>query len=251
MGAPRSSCIYACIRRTVMDISLEQRPSFAVAVVDLDADETLLAEGDAMTSMSGNVGIETKRMPVGGEREGALGAIAGAVGQMLGGESFLVNHLTAHGDTAEVVLSPTLPGDIQSYMLERDTTLVIQSASYLGSEADIALDGEWGGARSFFGREGLFMLRASGHGQLLMNAFGGIQAESVNGEFVVDTGHIVAFEDTLEFDVSKFNSGWVSSFLSGEELVCRFRGEGTVFLQTRAPNAFGAVVGGRLPPREQ
>ncbi|PQJ35557.1 hypothetical protein BSZ35_13930 [Salinibacter sp. 10B] len=80
-----------------MDISLEQRPSFAVAVVDLDADETLLAEGDAMTSISGNVGIETKRMTVGGESEGALGAIAGAVGQMLAGESFLVNHLTAQG----------------------------------------------------------------------------------------------------------------------------------------------------------
>lgn len=233
-----------------MDISIEKRPSFALAVADLSAGETVLAEGDAMVSMSGNVGIETKRMSVGSGDGSTIGKIAGAVGQMLAGESFLVNHLTAQGGDAEVTLAPTLPGDIQSYTLERDSTLVIQSSSYLGSETGISLDGEWGGARSFFGGEGLFMLRASGQGQLLMNAFGGIQAESVSGEFVVDTGHIVAFEDTLEFDVSKFSSGWFSSFLSGEGLVCRFRGEGTVFLQTRAPNAFGQALGSQLPPRE-
>ena len=233
-----------------MDISIEKKPSFALAVADLAAGETLLAEGDAMVSMSGNVDIDTKRMSVGSGGESTMGKIAGAVGQMLAGEFFFVNHLTARGDAAEVTLAPTLPGDIQLYDLERDTTLVIQSASYLGSEPDVSLDGEWGGAKSFFGGEGLFMLRASGHGQLLMNAFGGIQKETVNGEFVVDTGHIVAFEDTLEFNVSKFSSGWFSSMMSGEGLVCRFRGEGTVFLQTRAPNAFGEAVGSQLPPRE-
>ncbi len=232
-----------------MDISIEKGPSFALAVADLAAGETLLAEGDAMTSMSGNVNIDTQRMSSGSDGS-TIGKIAGAVGQMLAGESFLVNHLTARGEAAEVTLSPTLPGDIQPYNLAPETTLMIQSTSYLGSETGISLDGEWGGAKSFFGGEGLFMLRASGQGQLLLNAFGGIQKETVDGEFVVDTGHIVAFEDTLEFNVSKFSSGWFASMMSGEGLVCHFRGEGTVFLQTRAPNAFGQAVGNQLPPRE-
>jgi uncharacterized protein (TIGR00266 family) len=234
-----------------MDVSIEKGPSFAVAVVDLAADETVLAEGDAMTSMSGNVNIETNRLSAGSEDQSTMGKITSAVGQMMAGESFLVNHLTAQGSEAEVVLSPTLPGDIQQYSLSDDTTLVIQSTSYLGGEPGVALNGEWGGAKSFFGGEGLFMLRASGRGTVLLNAFGGIQSETVDGEFVVDTGHIVAFEDTLDFNVSKFNEGWISSWLSGEGLVCRFEGQGTVYLQSRAPTSFGQAVGDQLPPRQR
>lgn len=233
-----------------MNITIEKRPSFSVAVVDLDSGETLLAEGDAMTSMSGHVGIDTRTMPV-GSGGGTLGKVAGAVKQMLAGESFLVNHLTAQEDAAEVVLSPTLPGDVQMHELDAATDLVIQSTSFLACEPGITLDGEWGGARSFFGGEGLFMLRAAGNGSLLMNSFGGIQAESVEGEYVVDTGHIVAFESTLDFTISKFNKGWISSFLSGEGLVCTFRGQGTVYLQSRAPDSFGSMVGNQLPPRER
>jgi uncharacterized protein (TIGR00266 family) len=231
-----------------MDVSIENDPSFAVAVVDLAAQETVLAEGDAMTSMSGNVSIDTRRLSS-GSNESTMDKITGAVGQMLAGESFLVNHLTAQGAGAEVVLSPTLPGDVQQYRLAAGTDLVIQSTSYLGGAPSVSLDGDWGGARSFFGGEGLFMLRASGQGTVLLNAFGGIQAEPVTGEFVVDTGHIVAFEDTLDFTVSKFNEGWISSWLSGEGLVCHFQGQGTVYLQTRAPNTFGQTVGRQLPPR--
>lgn len=231
-----------------MDISIENDPSFAVAVVGLAAQETVLAEGDAMASMSGTVSIDTKRLSSGSDG-GTMGKIAGAVGQMLAGESFLVNHLTAQGSDAEVVLSPSLPGDVRQYRLDAATSLMIQSTSYLGGAPSVSLDGDWGGAQSFFGGEGFFMLRASGEGPVLLNAFGGIHSETVSGEFVVDTGHIVAFEDTLDFTVSKFNKGWISSWLSGEGLVCQFRGQGTVFLQTRAPDAFGQAVGDQLPPR--
>lgn len=234
-----------------MDVSIEKAPSYAIAVVGLATGETVLAEGDAMVSMSGNVSIDTRRLSSGAGSRNTAGKIAGAVGQMLAGESFLVNHLTAEGLDAEVVLSPTLPGDIQRYRLSGDTSLVIQSTSYLGGAPDVSLSGEWGGARSFFGGEGLFMLRATGQGPVLLNAFGGIRPKAVSGQFVVDTGHIVAFEDTLDFTVSKFNEGWISSWLSGEGLVCQFRGEGTVFLQTRAPSTFGEAIGNQLPPRKE
>jgi len=232
-----------------MDVSIENDPSFAVAAVTLAAQETVLAEGDAMTSMSGNVSIETKRLSS-GSGGSTMGKIAGAVGQMLAGESVLVNHLTAEGSGAEVILSPTLPGDIQQYRLDEDTNLIIQSTSYLGGAPGVALSGEWGGARRFFGGEGLFMLRASGTGPILLNAFGGIQPETVSGEFVVDTGHIVAFEGSTDFSVNRVG-GLKSTLFSGEGLVCHFQGEGTVFLQTRAPNAFGRAVGHQLPPRNQ
>jgi len=233
-----------------MDIQIETDPSFSLAIVGLESGEPLLAEGDAMVSMSGNVDIDTRRLDVKSGGDSILGQVTSAAKQMLAGESFLVNHLTSTGTPAEVTLSPTLPGDISQYRLDSSADLIIQSSSYLASETGITLDGEWGGARSFFGGEGLFMLRAAGKGEILFNSFGGIQAENVDGSFIVDTGHIVAFEDTLDFQVSTFEQGWIASWLSGEGLICRFEGNGTVYTQSRAPNRFGRILGNMLPPRE-
>jgi len=229
-----------------MDIRIDYRPSYALAIVDLQPGETVCAEGGAMVSMSGHVNIDTKKMKV---KKG--GGILGAVKQLLAGESFLINHLTAQGAPGEVTLAPTLPGDIGIYESPADTDLVIQSSSFLGCSPDITLDGEWGGARSFFAGEGLFMLRAAGVGKVLFNSFGGIETREIDGEYVVDTGHIVAFESTLKFKVGKFSSSWIDTFLSGEGLVCRFSGKGKLFLQTRTPAEYGKVLGQLLPPRQQ
>jgi len=228
-----------------MDIELEHRPAYALAVVALEQDETIKAEGGSMVSTSKNVQVTTRTMDV---KKG--GGIMGAVKQMLAGESFLINHLRALGEPGEVTLAPALPGDVETFVTDASTDLVIQSSSFLAGEESITLDGEWGGARSFFGGEGLFMLRASGGGEVVFNAFGGIDEMDVDGQFMVDTGHIVAFESSLEFNVEKFSSGWISSYLSGEGLVCRFEGSGKLFTQSRSPSEFGQLVGSQLPPRE-
>ena len=233
-----------------MDIDIQNRPAYAIAVVDLAADEAVLSEGGAMVTTSENVQVVTERMDVAQGGDGVLGSVVGAAKQMLAGESFLANRLTAVGEPGEVTLAPKLPGDIDKLTMDEQTDLVIQSSSFLAGEDGIALDGEWGGARSFFGGEGLFMLRASGSGTVLFNAFGGIDAYDLDGEFIVDTGHIVAFESTLEFEIEKFTSGWISSYLSGEGLVCRFTGQGTLYTQSRSPEEYGELIGPELPPRE-
>src|SRR5680860_1829193 len=80
---------------------------------------------------------------------------------VLGGESFFINtfHATANG--AEVTLAPSLPGDISTFDLQNHE-IIVQSGSYLASEMDVAVETKWGGAKTFFGGEGLFMLRCSG-----------------------------------------------------------------------------------------
>ncbi|MGM0381598.1 MAG: TIGR00266 family protein [bacterium] len=233
-----------------MEFKIENDPSFAVAVAKISPGETVLAEADAMVSMSGDVEIETKKMTGKSDEGGLLETVKGAAKRVLAGESFLINHLTAKNSEAEVCLAPALPGDIESYELGGSGELIVQSGSYLAGDEQVSLDGEWGGSKSFFGGEGLFMLRAAGTGTVLVNSFGGISAETVDGEYIVDTGHIVAFEDSLDFEVTTFNSGWISSFLSGEGLVCKFKGRGTVFTQSRAPRAFGEILGQVLPERE-
>jgi len=70
----------------------------------------------------------------------------------------------------------------------------------------------------------------------------------ITSPFIVDTGHIVAFEPTLDFKLRRVGS-WFSTFFSGEGFVCEFTGHGKLWVQTRNPSEFGSLVGPKLPPR--
>jgi len=124
----------------------------------------------------------------------------------------------------------------------------VQSGSYLAGGTDLDVDTEFGGGRTFFGGEGLFLLRASGTGPLFLSSYGVIHAVEVADErpFVVDTGHIVAFEESLDFSVRRVG-GLRSTLASGEGLVCEFEGSGTVWLQSRSADALVAWLAPQMP----
>ena len=84
---------------------------------------------------------------------------------------------------------------------------------------------------------------------MILNSFGAVYPIQVNGEYIVDTGHIVAFEESLTYEVSKAGKSWISSFLGGEGLVCKFRGQGTVWCQSHNAGSFGTALGPSLKPR--
>jgi uncharacterized protein (TIGR00266 family) len=211
-----------------MRVALEQGPAFTLARVALERGESVRAESGAMVSMTGNVEIETKM------QGGLLSALARKV---LTSESFFQNVFTASRGPGEVTFAPSLPGDIRVREM-RGETLILQSGAYLASDRSIGIETSWGGARGFFGREGLFLLRATGTGPLLFSSYGAIVEVDVPAEgYVVDTGHVVAFEPSLQWDVSRVG-GIKSTFFSGEGLVSRFSGRGTLWLQTRSFDAF-------------
>ena len=91
----------------------------------------------------------------------------------------------------------------------------------------------------------------SGRGKVLINAFGMIYPVKVDGEYIVDTGNIAAFDETLEFKISKAGKSLFSSIMGGEGLVCRFKGRGTVWCQTHADRAFGAKLTPLLTPKQE
>jgi uncharacterized protein (TIGR00266 family) len=217
-----------------MHVTLEQGPAFTLARVALDQGETLRAESGAMVSMSGTVDIETKM------QGGFLSAMARS---FLTSESFFQNNFSAKRGPGEVTLAPALPGDIRLRELQGES-LILQSGAYLASHPGIEVETKWGGAKTFFSREGLFLLRASGRGPLLFSSYGAIvEVQVPPSGYVVDTGHMVAFEPSLEWEVQKV--GGVKSLLfSGEGLVCRFRGQGRLWLQTRS---FDSFLGQILP----
>ncbi|MDD5309280.1 MAG: TIGR00266 family protein [Deltaproteobacteria bacterium] len=219
-------------------------PAYALAVCRLDTGESVMAEGGAMVTQDAHVEMKTSAS----QGKGMGGLLKGLGRRMFLGESFFRNTFTAAGKPGEVTFAPSLPGDILVYdMTGRD--LIIQQQSYLASATSVEIETKWGGFKSFFGEGRMFWIRAYGQGPLALNAFGAIHCVDVNGAFTVDTGHIVAFESTLDFKIRKVGS-WFSTFFSSEGLVCRFEGQGKLYIQTRNPAEFGAGVGSKLPPRE-
>jgi len=230
-----------------MRFDVQYRPSYALALVQLEAGETVVAESGSMVSKDTHVKVETR---AGKKGDGVLGGLMSGFKRMVAGESFFQNRFTAHDRAGEVTFAPTLTGDIVVHTLESRDELYMQSTAFLCSEESVQLDTKWGGAKTFFGGEGLVMLRATGQGALAFNAFGGVTVIDVDGSYTVDTGHIVAFEGTLSFRVGRFAGGWRQFIFGGEGLVCHFSGKGKLWIQSRNPHAFGQVIGPLLPMRE-
>lgn len=235
-----------------MKYQLLYQPVSTMARVRLDPGEQFLAEPGAMIGMSPSMdmtsGLAASKKS---QKGGLLGKIASAAGRMLTGESFFQNTFTAQNTAGELLLSHTLPGDMIMVEVPKQG-LKMQSTAFVASSTGVDLEADLGGARTFFGGEGLFLISATAsqpEQQLLIGAFGGVQEMQCDGSLVIDTGHLVAWDATLAFNVQKASGGWISSFLSGEGLVCKFTGQGRIWMQTRNPNEFGANLGALLPPR--
>lgn len=219
---------------------IEHGPAFAWLKVQLAAGEVIQAEAGSMVRRTVGLQMDT-RLNAGRSASAFAKLLAVFVALMrkfLGGETMFVNDF--HGPAGgEVVLAPSLSGSIVRQRLTVGHRLFVQTGSYLASTGSIDTKVRWGGLRALFGGEGLILLECSGEGDLFVNSYGGVVPVAVDGKFIVDTGHIVAFDGTLDFKVRSV--GGVKSFLfSGEGLVCEFHGRGTVYIQSRN---LGALVG--------
>jgi uncharacterized protein (TIGR00266 family) len=213
-------------------------PAFAMATVHLDQGESVKAEAGAMMSMSPTVQIETSTKG---------GVLKGLKRSVLGGESFFMNTFTATGPDAHVAVAPALPGDIVTWQLTGNTVF-LQSGSYLASDDDIDIDSKWGGAKTFFSREGLFMLKCTGTGEIVVSSYGAIQTvDLAAGEtYIVDSGHMVGWEESITYEVRKAGN-WKSTILGGEGLVVHLTGPGRIYVQTRSADDFLGWLIPKLP----
>jgi uncharacterized protein (TIGR00266 family) len=223
-----------------MNVEILYRPAHSLAKISLAMGESLVAEAGAMVGMSTNVQMQTQ----------SQGGVMGGLKRMFGGESFFRNTFTPHGGPGEVLLAHALCGDMVLLDMSAQGYFV-QSSSYIASTPGVNIETRLGGMKSFFGGEGLFVLQAtsSGPGQILVGAFGGLQELTCDGNLVIDTGHLVAWDASLTYSVGKSGSGWIASYFSGEGLVCHFSGHGRIWIQSRNPASYGQEVGRLLPPR--
>lgn len=220
-----------------MRYEIECSPAFAVVTIGLDAGESVVAEGGAMIEMSPSLEIST---------EARGGLLKGLKRKALGGTSFFMNTFTA-GAGGSVTLGAKLPGDVVRYQLAGET-MFVQSGSFLAAAGDIDVDTKWGGAKTFFSSEGLFLLKCSGTGDLFVSSYGAIRhLDLAAGQSeIVDSGHMVAFTDDVEYKVRKFG-GWKSTILGGEGLVVELTGPGRAAMQTRSPEGLVEVIAPMLP----
>lgn len=214
--------------------SIEHAGSFALAVIRLNPEQSISAEAGAMVSMSANIELTSKMK----------GGVFGALKRAVGGESAFVSTFTAHGSTGEVTLAPPAPGDIAGIEM-RNQVFNVQSSSYLAGDTSLKVDTKFGGAKAFFGGEGLFVLEVSGTGLLLISSFGAIHRRVLRAgeQYVIDTGHLVAWEGSMRYNLRKAaRQGLFRSFLSGEGLVAEFTGPGEILIQTRNLSSFAGLL---------
>jgi len=223
-----------------MEHEILYRPSYSLIKMKLQKGETITAEAGAMVSMSSGIDIETKM------KGGLFGALKRSV---LGGESFFMNNFNATTD-GEITFAPALPGDVAAIEMS-NTTMMVTSGSYICSTSGIEINTKWGGAKTFFSKEGLFLLKISGTGKLYLSSYGAIHEIVLEqGQaYRVDTGHMVAWEEGVTYKVKKVG-GLKSTLFSGEGLVCELTGPGKIYLQSRSADAFLSWLIPQLPKRE-
>lgn len=207
-----------------MKYEIRYKPSFAAIFVTLNPGESITAEAGAMTSMDAQLSMRT---------EFSGGFIPALLKKFLGGESLFVNVFANQTQQPLILaLTPSTIGDIDRIDLT-EGDICFQPGAYIAHTPGVKMGVQWAGFASFFAGEGLFKLKLGGQGRVFFGAYGGITKKRINGEFVVDSGHLVAYQPQIKMKIG-LAGGLFGSVTSGEGLVNRISGQGDIYLQSRS-----------------
>ncbi len=217
-----------------MEHTITHGPSFALGTLELTSRESVTVEAGSLVGMSDGLRVRTR---IGGNRGGGFTGVfrffTALVRKLLGGRTLFVNTCSAReGATGKLLVAPSLAGDIVHLELDGDRGLVVQGGSYLASGEGVAVKTRFGGLKGLFSSEGTFWVRCGGKGDIWISAYGAVHEIEVDGSAEVDTGHVVAFDDSLDFQV-RGSSSLKAALLTGEGLTAHFRGRGRVLIQSR------------------
>lgn len=215
--------------------------TFPVVKMNLRRGEKIKAESDAMIAMSATVDVD-------GKMEG--GILSGLARKFLTGESMFFQELVAKRGDGEVLFGHAQPGGILDLELDGSYGLTVQKDGFLAATDGIEVNTKVQNlTRGLFSGEGFFVLNIRGRGTVFVSSYGVIHPINLKDgeEIIIDNGHLVAWPDYMKYDIEKASKGYISSMTSGEGLVCRFRGPGTVFIQTRNPSSFLAWLRLMIP----
>jgi uncharacterized protein (TIGR00266 family) len=205
--------------------------------VELDPQETVIAEAGAMMYMEDGIGYETKMGDGSKPSESFLSKLGSVAKRAVTGESLFMTHFTNDVQGKKhVAFGAPYPGKIIAIDLdEANGELICQKDSFLcaalGTEVSIAFNKRLGAG--LFGGEGFILQKLRGDGNVFIHAGGTIVEKRLNGEkLMVDTGCIVAFESTINYDIQR--SGNLKSMIFGGEglFLATLQGTGRIWIQS-------------------
>ncbi len=208
-----------------------------VVEVELDPQETVIAEAGAMSYMDDEISFEAKLGDGSNPDQGFFGKMFSGAKRAFTGESLFMTHFTNNGSGAKTVaFAAPFPGQIMAMdMAELGGQLTCQKDSFLcaalGTQVDITFSKRLG--TGFFGGEGFILQTLRGDGMAFVHAGGTIIKKQIQGETLqVDTGCLVAFTPGIDYDIQR--AGNIKSMIFGGEglFLATLKGRGTVWLQT-------------------
>ena len=204
-----------------MEFDLGGNPDFGDLTVVLEPGESIRAEAGSMSRMSTHLDVNARMI-------GGMGRAV--VRKLFGGQSFFLAEYSAD-QMGFVSLAPSFPGTIIHYPMS-DGEIILEGGSFLACTDDVDIRTIFGGLRAMFSGEGVFFIKCSGRGDLFFAGHGAVIEKEINGNYTVDTGHVVGWEPSLQYTIGGMGS-WKSTLFSGEGLVMRFEGQGKIWLQSR------------------
>jgi uncharacterized protein (TIGR00266 family) len=204
-----------------MHYAIDEAPSYAILEMNLDSGEKIVADGGVMTWMSDLTA--TTNMS---------GGIMSGIKRAVGGESMFLTTYTAGSQGGTIGMAPGDPGMIVDHDLAGE--LFLQKGAFICCEEGVSTDLKFQGLRGFF-NVGLLSLRLTGNGKVFFAAYGDVEAIDVDGDIIVDSGHVVAWEPGLQYELS-YRRG-VRNYLFAEGMMLRFHGRGRIWVQSRNPLA--------------
>jgi uncharacterized protein (TIGR00266 family) len=203
---------------------IRYKPAFSTIFLTLNPGDRIIAEAGAMASMAAQLSMKTELFG---------GLIPALLKAFLGGESLFCN--TFSNDTKQpqqLVLTQSTIGDMGLIEL-KGNEICFQPGAYIAHTPGVHVGLQWAGFSSWISGEGLFKLKLSGTGLVFFGAYGGLTKRQVNGELIVDSGHLVAYDPDFKMQIG-LAGGLIGSVTSGEGLINRLSGKGTVYLQSRS-----------------
>jgi len=205
--------------------------------IELDPGETVIAEAGAMLYMEDGISFESKMGDGSNPRAGLFDKLLAAGSRVLTGESLFITHFTNQGwGKKHVAFSAPYPGTIVPINLqEHQESLIVQKDAFLcaalGTKISMRFNRKLGAG--FFGGEGFILQNLQGDGKVFIHAGGTVIERQLNNEVIrVDTGCIVGFEESIDFDIQQ--AGNLRSMVFGGEglFLATLRGKGKVWLQS-------------------
>jgi len=208
-----------------------------VVEVELDPNETVVAEAGAMNYMDDGISFQAMMGDGSNPGEGIMGKLLGAGKRVLTGESIFMTHFTNTGaGKKRVAFAAPYPGKILPIDMARNGgTLLCQKDAFLcaakGTSVSIAFTQRLGAG--FFGGEGFILQKLEGDGMAFVHVGGTVVTKELRGETLrVDTGCLAAFTTGIDYSIERAGN-LKSMFFGGEGLfLATLRGTGTVYLQS-------------------